>query len=148
MWICISDGFVSIVEHRDDPGRVLVRARRREHLEAFLGDNSPSILLTPVMQTPRSDYRWRVEADRAFVAQRLAKLLMDVRYTNFKNSVRDDEYHHACSDIWRTLGRLQEGGPYGAGVPDAGQSELFGSARDDRFVSESWDGHLDSEGTR
>ncbi len=56
MWVFLPEGFVSIVADRSDPsgGRLLVRARRREHLEAFLGGPEERI-----EENPSADYRWR-----------------------------------------------------------------------------------------
>jgi hypothetical protein len=31
MWICLSDGFMSITVDKNDPPRLMVRARRGEH---------------------------------------------------------------------------------------------------------------------
>ena len=38
-----------------------------------------------------------------------------IKYTNFKNSIRDGEYRHVASDVWTAAGSMQEGGPYGIG---------------------------------
>jgi hypothetical protein len=31
-WLCFSDAFLSVVNHRDDRDLLVVRARRREHV--------------------------------------------------------------------------------------------------------------------
>ena len=37
MWLMTTRGFYSVVEHRDDADRLLVRARTREDIEALAG---------------------------------------------------------------------------------------------------------------
>jgi len=112
MWILSDRGFVSIVEDRQDPGRLLVRARREGDLEAFL-DCLPDLRPEdkPV-HTPDADYAWRVSLPRPMVSATLVKLASEVDYDNFKDAVaarqgysRSRLYH----DVWAILRRLQIG---------------------------------------
>ena len=59
MWICMSDGFLSLVVDKNASTRLLVRAGRKEHLVNVFGKNAEMI------KTPGADYRWRVFVGRA-----------------------------------------------------------------------------------
>jgi len=48
MWICLSDGFFSMVADRNDLTPLLVRARRKEHLVNIFGKDA--------RKTPGADY--------------------------------------------------------------------------------------------
>ena len=116
MWIFTSGGFVSIVENYNQPGFLLVRARKEEHLREFLSAQGQlDTAAHEISETPGRDYRWRASVS----AQKLEEIsLLNVRaimYTNFKNSIRDGEYRHVASDVWTVAGSMQEGGPYGIG---------------------------------
>ncbi len=116
MWVFTSGGFVSIVENYNQPGFLLVRARKEEHLREFLSAQGQlDTAAHEISETPGRDYRWRASVS----AQKLEEIsLLNVRaikYTNFKNSIRDGEYRHVASDVWTAVGSLQEGGPYGIG---------------------------------
>lgn len=97
MWICGSDYFVSIVTDATDKRCLLVRARRREHLEAFLGDPGW------ITETPEADYPYRVTVVRADVIDAIASDLRNSRYQNFKASVRSSLLHDAYLQIWAYL---------------------------------------------
>ena len=116
MWIFTSGGFVSIVENYNQPGFLLVRARKEEHLREFLSAQGQlDTAAHEISETPGRDYRWRASVS----AQKLEEIsLLNVRaitYTNFKNSIRDGEYRYVASDVWTAAGSMQEGGPYGIG---------------------------------
>lgn len=106
MWICANDGFVSIVQVHDKPDMLLVRARRREHLAAFIGTNSPS----PVEVTPGRDYRFRAVLPRSAVAEILAGRVLGIDYGNFKDSVKDARLHRMYSTWWADHRLLQPTG--------------------------------------
>ena len=68
MWLLLCHGFVSVVARRDDPNLVLVRARRREHLDHFIARLDPKPELIP---SPQADYRWWALLPRADLADLL-----------------------------------------------------------------------------
>ena len=107
MWIFTNKGFVSVVAHRDEPGRFLVRGRRREHVEAFLDGVDGTF---KIEETPRADYRWRayISAEEFEAGLRAAARAVD--YPNFKNSIsaREDDYHTACGQVWSVMYGLQQ----------------------------------------
>jgi hypothetical protein len=59
MWICLSDGFLSIVVDTNDSTRLLVRARRKEHLVIVFGKDQD---LTNRIDNWRSQFVRRVGA--------------------------------------------------------------------------------------
>jgi hypothetical protein len=101
MWICLSDAFVSIVAHREEPDALMVRARRAGDLErVFPG--------CEVTRTPRADYLFRATIPREDVAAALAREALRIGYPNFKDSVPDDALHSAYSGFWASMERLQQ----------------------------------------
>lgn len=60
MWLMTTRGFYSVVEHRDDAERLIVRARCRGDIEALAG------LVSGVpVELASADYAWRVEVTRS-----------------------------------------------------------------------------------
>ena len=96
MWFFASDGFLSIVAHRDMPEHVLVRARKMSHLKALF-PNADHFSLT------HSDYPHRAVIHRSIVANMLLDYIMNLNYDNFKNSVTESDYLHACHDVWNQM---------------------------------------------
>lgn len=109
MWICLSDSFLSIVDKDCAPDELLVRARRDGDIERVF----PDAVVTVSFDT---DYRCRARVKRAAVADALAQRALGINYDNFKGSTRDNALHSAYMGVWSSLGRLQPGGPYSAGV--------------------------------
>jgi hypothetical protein len=95
MWICLSDGFVSIVQVHDDPDRLLVRARKREHLEAF----DPEFA-SKIEESPFRDYRFRIRVRRTVVADVLTRRVFGLQYSNFKDSVEDKDLKRMYTRWW------------------------------------------------
>lgn len=96
-----------------DPDTLMVRARRREHLELLQGQ-CEAIAESPILETPRGDYAFRVVAPKAVVARVVGELVLSVDYPNFKSACAQREaelgpgYGAALHSIWSVLARLQE----------------------------------------
>lgn len=123
MWVFMSTGFVSAVQHRDDPTRVLVRARERKALE-FLLDNVElagaevseagvpveTVTADDIREDLKADYRWRVEMSKATFALAVQfEILNFLDYDNFKNRLevtRGEDYHDAAMEVWWTMREL------------------------------------------
>ena len=107
MWIfCRSpyDGqhvFLSAVSDRDDPERLLVRARFRGDLEAMFPE-------AEVHEDVGTDYRFRAWVDRVEVVQMIADAATEIDYTNFKSTVAEPWREQAYFDVWAALVRAQE----------------------------------------
>lgn len=112
MWIFFLGGFVSAVVHRDDPSRVIVRARAREHLESFLESEPGSHDTRHVVETPDADYRYRVTMPRERFARTVSALAMTTHATNFKDAVADSgasrSWLASLSKVWTVLWNFQE----------------------------------------
>lgn len=102
MWLCFNNAFISAVADRNDPNRLVVRARRREHLENLFGQNMEIVVSTD------SDYKYRVFVERGLLADLAHKTLMSLSYDNFKNSVEDDDLHDLYADFWELHHKIQK----------------------------------------
>lgn len=70
MRVFTTTGFYSVVIHRTHPGHVLVRARKREDLEALLA----RIPQLTIVENCLADYPWRVEVKTVDWQNALASL--------------------------------------------------------------------------
>lgn len=95
MWVCVNDGFVSVVEDWNDTAKLVVRARRHRDLANFLNDNSIRI-----EYTPNNDYRYRASITREQYADMLVAAAKKIDYTNFKASVVNDDLSRFYAEVW------------------------------------------------
>lgn len=102
MWIFTSVGMVSIVSDYEKEGNLLVRARAKKHLALLFPKEK-------IETTPLRDYRFRVSVPKAQAAKLMTDMVNDIDYHNFKDSIEDDVYHDACSDIWGVMFHYQRG---------------------------------------
>jgi hypothetical protein len=100
IWLCLSNSFLSIVAHYDDPNKLLVRARVKGHIEAVFPD-------AKVYQRKGSDYLYRADIPREVVAKVIGERLTDIDYSNFKNSVKNRALHDAYAGFWTIMYGLQ-----------------------------------------
>lgn len=106
MWLTTTQGFYSAVAHRDDPGKLVVRARTREDIEA-LATQIPD--LDP-FEDPAADYRWRAVVSRGDWQLAVADLAAAIDYPNFKNAVAErqgSERAGIYGRVWSVLLALQ-----------------------------------------
>lgn len=109
MWICLSEGFLSIVHKDCEADELLVRARRQGDIERVFPD-------AKVKKTVGNDYLYRAVIKRSVVGEALVSLADNIVYDNFKNTVRDNKLHGAFNAIWHTISRLQAIAPYSRGT--------------------------------
>lgn len=83
MWLMTTRGFYSAVQHREDPTKILVRARCEEDIRAL----SDLIDAEPFPLT-RSDYEWRLECSLAEWTFAVCSMSLEIDYPNFKNAVK------------------------------------------------------------
>jgi hypothetical protein len=104
MWLFTTHGFYSVVEHHQIKDRLLIRARKREHLAALFVDDK-------IKHTPERDYHWRVELWKDEWELVLMRLNDGLNYTNFKGAVFRKEggtdYEHALHRVWAIMEALQ-----------------------------------------
>jgi len=101
MWIFLNDSFLSIVEHREDATKLLVRARKRGDIERVFP--AATVSHTPV----RADYAYRAVIDRTAVAVAISERVLNIDYPNFKDSVPEDDRHDAYMDVWTAMHGFQ-----------------------------------------
>lgn len=101
MWLFLSDAMLSLVDKGGDGSTLLVRARRAGDIErVFPG--------AQVQEGGGTDYRFRARIDREEVALRIARAVREIRYGNFKSSVREHDRHDAYLEVWRAMYDYQE----------------------------------------
>lgn len=126
MWICITDGFMSATKRKPetvaegDEWDMQVRARKAEHLSTLQQliletcDDAPSVIL----KSTDTDYQYRMFCTQQQLAVGVAALVLQVDYTNFKNTVTDDKLHGVFSRIWSVvLNAFPDGSIYGWSEP-------------------------------
>lgn len=92
-WFCFNDGFVSVVQSDTDPDILMVRARRIEILETLFDEDR-------IKQYDFSDYRFRVFCLREEWQDIVSERIENINYSNFKNSVKDEELHKMYQNFW------------------------------------------------
>ncbi len=111
MWIVSINGFVSVVEDRDDPALLQVRARVPEDITA----TSPG---AEVFIVPGADYRYRARVNRSEVADALRDAVLNIDYTSHFKDVMlatappNDERMDAMYDTWTAMAQMQDYAPY------------------------------------
>jgi hypothetical protein len=111
MWILFDGGFVSIVHKDCPPGSLLVRARVRKDLVAFITMGRPGPM-PKIVRLPEADYRFRAVVPRPIVKRSLAAIADAVDYPNFKDRVHESQgierarvYSNVWSDLYEGLAR-------------------------------------------
>lgn len=115
MWIFNEEGFFSVVRHRNDPDKLLVRGRVREDLVRFC--RAAGLDETMIEENSRYDYRFRVTVSEETFARFMTGSIQRLDYDNFKDRTcwnpddppgirwgRSAVYH----DIWDRLRDWQE----------------------------------------
>lgn len=105
MWIVTKTGFLSVVQHDQDPGMLRVRARRRDHLAGCVADD---LVLDLGPNCP--DYRWHADVDRGCFAAWISEQVYDLDYTSHvKESVagQDGAMYNAMIGAWLAFNALQ-----------------------------------------
>jgi hypothetical protein len=102
MWISLNDGFLSVVADENDPLRLLIRARRQIDLAKFVGTD------VQLDYTPNADYAWRTFISREVFKELMVDRIDGINYTNFKNSVKNEDLHNLYLGFWQDHRRYQE----------------------------------------
>jgi hypothetical protein len=119
MWIFTTGGFVSAVQHRDNPELVMVRARDKESLETMLegielsGVANDEKFERPEIVSVPGDYRWRVTVSKATFAVFVQfEILNYLNYDNYKTAltkVRGEKWHRATMGVWTSMLAVDDG---------------------------------------
>ena len=111
MWLVTTEGFISLVQDRDDPSVLQVRARVPEDISA----NFPG---AEVFVASGADYRYRARVPRKDVAEALANAVTRLDYTShFKDvalerSPANQARYSAYYGTWSAMARMQDYAPY------------------------------------
>lgn len=113
MWIMTTEGFYSVVEHRQDQDLLLVRSRARVDLENALRELDGTLSGdTTITNDRRADYPWRMIVQREDWALAVARMTHAIDYDNFKSAVartgaggykRSGIYHR----VWSVLTSME-----------------------------------------
>jgi hypothetical protein len=114
MWIFTIDGFYSVVQHRDHPEEMVVRARVEADLERMLTRLRHRTFETtiPIEHTPEGDYAYRCFLTKNEWALYLSRAVEATDYPNFKDEVAKRLGHDRADvylDVWLTMMALQHG---------------------------------------
>tara|TARA_R100000808_G_C2116383_1_gene128871 strand:- start:243 stop:608 length:366 start_codon:yes stop_codon:yes gene_type:complete len=96
MWLFTNHGFFSIVQHDKRKDTLIVRARRKEHLEAYFTGYK-------ISYKPERDYQYRIYTSRKNIAEFLFNFVEEIDYTNFKNSIKDEKLKSVASMVWHNI---------------------------------------------
>jgi len=113
MWFISKYGFVSVVEHRDKPGSVIVRARARNDLEQLCElaeqEGIPSFGEDQIEETLGADYHYRLAAPVESWKQIACQVAEWIDYDNFKALMAKHQPERAeiYSQVWTDLMKIQ-----------------------------------------
>jgi hypothetical protein len=106
MWIFTETGFVSAVQHRENPDYLMVRARDRQSLVQL-----SEIVETEIKSTPDADYPYRLTATKEDVKSWMNDSIDFLGYSNFKNQVaitRGKNYARTLGSVWSTMHDVED----------------------------------------
>jgi len=100
MWVFTQKGFLSIVRHTDKPNILIVRSRFQGHIERMFPK-------AQVIEDDKRDYRFRAELPIKKVSKVIGRLVSEIDYDNFKNSLDfyDERYLESCIDVYNAVAR-------------------------------------------
>jgi hypothetical protein len=117
MWLFTKHGFISAVQFRTGSGKsvggaMLVRARRRDHLEDVLRETFQFGWIDKIESTPKADYAYRVTVPKKVFADIVSALAADIDYPNFKdechyNLPHDEPYLGMLMNVWSEGVKMQ-----------------------------------------
>ena len=107
MWVIQNNAFVSIVEHRDDASKLIVRGRFKGDVERFLNP-LPSGLHVVEEVTPNADYRFRAVVPREAVAHAMLRGVSKITYPNFKDSIKAAFRKSIAMRVWSIFNAAQQ----------------------------------------
>lgn len=101
MWLFAKRGFFSIVQDKDDPEYLIVRARVKGDIERYWP-------LSTVERHDDRDYLYRARIDRRLVARGLSVAVDQIDYVNFKTQIEDKKRSPWYLQVWETMWDMQE----------------------------------------
>ena len=105
MWLFTKNSFISVVQHRERPEEVLVRARVKKHLTRFFPEKTKGIF-----EDAEADYRWRLILSKRELADKISVYIQQsLDYDNFKAAQEADDpvWSRLLHAVWAEGLRLQ-----------------------------------------
>lgn len=107
MWIFSTNGFISAVQHRADPSKLVVRSRDWRSLEP-LADYVGVKPQKAIKIGGGTDYPYRMVVDRGTLASYAAMMVEQVTYDNFKDAMtspkgRGKGWSRPLMDVWTAM---------------------------------------------
>jgi hypothetical protein len=108
MWVVTTRGFLSAVEHREEPDTIIVRARVRGDLDQL----KPVVkgLRRRAFRDDSADYCYRVHVTREEWREALSLFGERIDYGNFKDAVKQEQGPVRAGiymSVWSALTRLE-----------------------------------------
>lgn len=101
MWIYTAGGsFFSIVQDKNRPGYLCVRARTRGVIEKLLPG-------AKVLEGAGSDYAFRSSVNVETAISAFIREIRAVSYSNYKNTITDRKKHDTLFKIWEISKELE-----------------------------------------
>lgn len=107
MWLITNTAFVSIVEHRDDASKLIVRGRFKGDVERFLNPLTSGLRVIEEV-TPTADYRFRAVVQREEVAHAMLRAAQRITYPNFKDSIKAAFRKSIAMRVWSIFHGAQQ----------------------------------------
>lgn len=104
MWVFLTDAMFSIVENRNDPTELMVRARLPGDLERHFPE-------AEVLELEQADYRFRVFVPRQLVEEKILEQVKAIDYPDFKSQIAPDDTvrRMAYQRVWSVMNNAQDG---------------------------------------
>ncbi len=96
MWIVLSNGWLSIVSHREYSEMLLVRARKHAHIQYYFPR-------AEIYTFEDADYPFRADIMRIEVGEMIANYATDIQYDNFKDSVDEYDLANSLVNVWHVM---------------------------------------------
>ena len=118
MWVFTIYGFYSIAcagkpDGTLDPDMVMVRARRKDHLQN-LQKRCPELASSQIISPPNRDYGYRLIVPKSVWVAALREMTEEQKWDNFKSEVRKRmgldgaDYTDALREVGEIMLRIQE----------------------------------------
>ena len=137
MWLFSTSGFYTVVEHRDQPGTLIVRARVKKDLATLKDKYMPD--MGKITYHKDYDYPYRGFISKEGFGAGLAKMALDIDYEKFKEAVRKTQGSKRAglyTEVWGKMIKL-EADPNRIHNYYSRQSSLFA----DRYVTDERDAY-------
>jgi hypothetical protein len=103
MWIALSNGWLSIVSHREQSEMLLVRARKHAHTRCYFPK-------AEIYTFADADYPFRADIMRTEVGEMISNYATEIQYDNFKDSVDEYDLANSLGNVWHVM--YEYGIPY------------------------------------